>query len=156
MANFPNTLFKIAGYFAITNDHVGSGFAVFECIENERSFFVQEVVGNKIAEFIPFDLEFDRTNRYADQVARIGNLPIYCFIDRADILIGGIEYIAQNIRVANFPAGAVGVQYSQRYRDAFLKFGRSIFSTSKIPSKVCEFFRQNNVLRSLAIENLPT
>jgi hypothetical protein len=54
MAKFPDTVFTLAGYCPLLEGSDGSAFPVFESLEHQGTFFVQDVQSDKIVDFIPF------------------------------------------------------------------------------------------------------
>jgi len=48
MDNFPDTIFRVAGYLPLDQGASGSAIVVFEALEHEGRYYTQDVMDGKI------------------------------------------------------------------------------------------------------------
>jgi len=162
MINFPDTIFRIVGYLPLDVHTSGSAIPIFRSLENENSYFTQDVERGKISGFLPINSdEFVRIQEDSyNFIVRIGSDPIYCFISGAKVIISRKDILIENLREiirsecldrepqleAAFIIGDNELVDTLLDETYFLFLGKDRSSS--------DFFRLNNILRDRIIDQL--
>jgi hypothetical protein len=162
MINFPDTIFRIVGYLPLDMDTSGSAIPIFRSLENEKSYFTQDVEQGKISGFLPINShEFVtiREDRY-NFIVRIGSDPIYCFISGTEVLISTKDILIENLREI-IRSKCLGRE--PQLEAAFIigdnelvdnLLDETYFRFSVKDRSSSDFFKLNNILRDRIIDQL--
>jgi len=167
MRKFPNTIFRIAGYFQITGEALGLAIVILESIENEERYFTQQVEDGKIVGLAETDVAFVPFDDQKHTIVRIGDQPVYCLISPSELgkrAISAVEVQfgqGEQFKELVRQKVAAGELVGEPLLEAAFFLGdsnvllpildRQYFKISKAQPKSAEFFRQNNILREMVI-----
>jgi hypothetical protein len=162
MISFPDTIFRIVGYLPLDVHTSGSAIPIFRSLENENSYFTQDVEQGKISGFLPINSDefvIIQEDRY-NFIVRIGSDPIYCFINGTevlistkDILIEKLREIIRSERLGREPQlEAAFIIGDDELVDNLLDETYFLFSVKDRSSS--DFFKLNNILRDRIIDQL--
>jgi hypothetical protein len=162
MISFPDTIFRIVGYLPLDEHTSGSAIPIFRSLENENSYFTQDVEQGKISGFLPINSDdFVRIQEDSyNFIVRIGSDPIYCFINGnevlisiKDILIEKLREIIRSERLGREPRlEAAFIIGDDELVDNLLDETYFLFSPKDRSSS--DFFKLNNILRDRIIDQL--
>jgi hypothetical protein len=162
MINFPDTIFRIVGYLPLDLRTSGSAIPIFRSLENENSYFTQDVEQGKISGFLPINSEdFARIQEDSyNFIVRIGFDAIYCFVYRTEVLISTKDILIEKLREV-IQSGGLGRE--PKLEAAFIigdnelvdsLLDKTYFLFSENDRSSSEFFKLNNILRDRIIDQL--
>jgi hypothetical protein len=162
MISFPDTIFRIVGYLPLDVHTSGSAIPIFRSLENENSYFTQDVDQGKISGFLPINSEeFVRIEEESyNFIVRIGSDPIYCFISGNKVIISTKDILIENLReiIRSECLGrepqleAAFIIGDDELVDNLLDQTYFLFSLNDRSSS--DFFKLNNILRDRIIDRL--
>jgi hypothetical protein len=162
MISFPDTIFRIVGYLPLDVNTSGSAIPIFRSLENENSYFTQDVEQGKISGFLQINSEkFVRIQEESyNFIVRIGSDPIYCFISGNKVIISTKDILIENLREL-IRSECLGRE--QKLEAAFIigddelvdnLLDQTYFLFSLNDRSSSDFFKLNNILRDRIIDRL--